>query len=94
MATIDDEQQILVEASDAGSGSGSRGWVRILLALVLGLLAGAVIALLLPREDGPRRAADMSMDPVLAESRTPPMSGTTAQNDAEVEGGPGRTIEG
>lgn len=32
------------------------GWRRIVLGLLLGFLVGALIALVLPRDDGPRRS--------------------------------------
>ncbi|MCC5948617.1 MAG: hypothetical protein JJT89_09200 [Nitriliruptoraceae bacterium] len=31
------------------------GWRRMLIGLLLGILAGALVALVLPRDDGPRR---------------------------------------
>jgi hypothetical protein len=31
------------------------GWRRVLVGFLVGLLAGAVVALVLPRDDGPRR---------------------------------------
>lgn len=42
---------------------GPDGWVRVLLALAVGVLAGALIALLLPRDDGPRRVRPAGMPP-------------------------------
>lgn len=94
MATIVDEQQIPVEASEADGGAGPHGWVRIVLALVLGLLAGAVIALLLPREDGPRRATRAVPDPVVAGPATPPAGSTTVEGSAAGESGRGPAIDG
>lgn len=88
MATIDDDGQALVEASDADEGRGPRGWVRIVLALALGVLAGAVIALLLPREDGPRRAAPASAEPAPAGGPEPASAGGPA-----LEGGPDPAVE-
>lgn len=32
------------------------GWKRVLIGFAVGLAAGALIALVLPRDDGPRRA--------------------------------------
>lgn len=94
MATIDDGPQILVEAPEADDRAGPHGWVRIVLALVLGLLAGAVIALLLPREDGPRRAVRALPDPEVAAAPSPPVGGTTGQGDPAREGGPGAATDG
>jgi len=88
VATIDDERQAPVEGSGADGARGPHGWVRVVLAAALGLLAGAVIALLLPREDGPRRAAPTIADPVLGDPVPPPASGTTVQD------GPDTAIEG
>jgi hypothetical protein len=107
VATNDDDQLVLAEPSDADDSRGPHGWVRIVLALALGLLAGALIALLLPREDGPRRARravadpartdpslrDVVTDPAVADPATvdPRMPPTSGTT---VDGGPGSAVEG
>ncbi|MFO7960780.1 MAG: YtxH domain-containing protein [Nitriliruptoraceae bacterium] len=37
--------------------SGPHGWRRIVFGLLVGAVVGAAIGLVLPRDDGPRRAA-------------------------------------
>ena len=37
--------------------SGPGGWRRVVLGLLVGAVVGAAIGLVLPRDDGPRRAA-------------------------------------
>ena len=49
------------EHVDASNPSPTRpiapgGWKRVLIGFAVGLAAGALIALVLPRDDGPRRA--------------------------------------
>lgn len=64
------------------------GWRRALLGLLIGLLAGALVALLLPRDDGPRRrdlrAAGLPDAPVgtlpPVDTSDPAASGTSVQD--------------
>ncbi len=59
------------------------GWRRGLVGFLIGLLAGGVVALLLPRDDGPRRRdlrATGSLDAPVAP--LPPADGAAAAADA------------
>jgi hypothetical protein len=54
---------------DDGQGSGQGdtqvvpgGWKRVLIGFLLGILAGALVALVMPRDDGPRRRS-LVLDP-------------------------------
>ncbi|MFO7777654.1 MAG: YtxH domain-containing protein [Nitriliruptoraceae bacterium] len=42
---------------EADRVNGPHGWRRIVLGLLVGAAVGAAIGLVLPRDDGPRRAA-------------------------------------
>ncbi|MFO7959772.1 MAG: hypothetical protein R6U94_02355 [Nitriliruptoraceae bacterium] len=54
---------MLIESGDDGMSAGGDhvrqvvpgGWRRVLFALAVGAALGAVIGLILPRDDGPRR---------------------------------------
>lgn len=43
------------QAADGQRPVAPGGWKRVLIGFAVGLAAGAVIALVLPRDDGPRR---------------------------------------
>ena len=65
MVTTDQDTptvELAVEPHDVAAGPS--GWLRIVLALAVGVVAGALIALLLPRDDGPRRSLRPSADPL------------------------------
>ncbi len=51
------EGDVAGQPPNADRVSGPHGWQRIALGLLVGAVIGAAIGLVLPRDDGPRRAA-------------------------------------
>lgn len=60
---------------------GPSGWRRVLIATILGVLAGTLVALLLPRDDGPKRTRSFDSPPAGAEP--PPAESVTAPPDRD-----------
>lgn len=58
-ASVDPTPEVTAAPSDAAVGRhvAPGGAVRMVVGFLVGLLAGALVALLLPRDDGPRRGS-------------------------------------
>ena len=58
-----DDAGALGTTADAGRRVAPGGWRRALTGFGLGALAGVVVALVVPREEGPRRSPARSPEP-------------------------------
>lgn len=77
-------------ADDAHTATGRPvapgGWRRMLVGFLIGTLAGALVALVLPRDDGPRRTAPGSFTP--ARGGTRPIAAGAGSDASGRWGGP------